>query len=73
MSAYTSQSGPNVPAIEAIARDGGLRVTAGGGVTTVDDLRRLKPLEAHGVDEVIVGKALYERRLTLAAAAEALR
>ncbi len=33
---------------------------------------RLRPLEAFGVDEVIVGKALYEGRVTLAAAREAL-
>jgi phosphoribosylformimino-5-aminoimidazole carboxamide ribotide isomerase len=66
-------SGPNLAATEQLARDSGLRVTASGGVSTLDDLRRLRPLEACGVDEVIVGKALYERRFSLAEARAALR
>jgi phosphoribosylformimino-5-aminoimidazole carboxamide ribotide isomerase len=65
--------GPNLAATEQLARDSGLRVTASGGVSTLDDLRRLRPLEACGVDEVIVGKALYERRFSLAEARAALR
>jgi phosphoribosylformimino-5-aminoimidazole carboxamide ribonucleotide (ProFAR) isomerase len=37
-------------------------------VATLEDLGRLRTLEPQGVDEVIVGKALYERRFTLAEA-----
>lgn len=65
-------SGPNLEALEALGRSTSLRITAAGGVSDAADLARLAPLEAHGVDEVIVGKALYEGRLTLAAAREAL-
>ncbi len=65
--------GPNLAATEQLARQSGLRVTASGGVSTLDDLRRLRPLEACGVDEVIVGKALYERRFDLAEGRAALR
>jgi phosphoribosylformimino-5-aminoimidazole carboxamide ribotide isomerase len=57
--------GPNLAGIEAMARATGLRVTAAGGVSSLDDLRRLCPLVALGVDEVVVGKALYEKRFTL--------
>jgi phosphoribosylformimino-5-aminoimidazole carboxamide ribotide isomerase len=64
--------GPNVPGIEAIARESGLRVTAGGGVAGLEDLRRLRALEPLGVDEVIVGKALYENCFTLGEAREVL-
>jgi phosphoribosylformimino-5-aminoimidazole carboxamide ribotide isomerase len=64
--------GPNLAGIEAVARASGLRVTAAGGFSSVGDLRRLKPLEKLGVDEVVLGKALYERRLTLAQAREAV-
>jgi phosphoribosylformimino-5-aminoimidazole carboxamide ribotide isomerase len=67
-----TMTGPNVAGIERIARESGLFVTAAGGIGTVDDLRRLRGLEAAGVDEVIVGKALYERRFTLREAREAL-
>lgn len=64
-------AGPNLPAIEDLARRSGLRLTAAGGVSSLDDLRRLLPLVAWGVDEVIVGKALYEGRFTLADALRA--
>lgn len=62
--------GPNLPAIEEMARVSGLRITAAGGVSRIEDLVRLKALETVGVDEVIVGKALYEGRFTLAQALE---
>lgn len=65
-------AGPNLEAIEALGRRTGLRITAAGGVSDAADLVRLAALECHGVDEAIVGKALYEGRLTLAAAHEAL-
>ena len=65
-------AGPNLAALEALARRTSLRITAAGGVSDAADLVRLAALEAHGVDEAIVGKALYEGRLTLAAAHAAL-
>ncbi len=65
--------GPNLPALEALARACSLRLTAAGGLTALDDLRRLRELETLGVDEVVVGKALYEHRFTLAQAMEAVR
>jgi phosphoribosylformimino-5-aminoimidazole carboxamide ribotide isomerase len=63
--------GPNLAGIEAMARATGLRVTAAGGISSLDDLRNLRALEALGVDEVVVGKALYEARFTLQEAAAA--
>jgi phosphoribosylformimino-5-aminoimidazole carboxamide ribotide isomerase len=65
-------TGPNLPGIETMAREAGLPITASGGVSVLDDLTRLAALEALGVDEVIVGKALYEKRFTLAEAQKAL-
>jgi phosphoribosylformimino-5-aminoimidazole carboxamide ribotide isomerase len=64
--------GPNLEALEALGRRTSLRITAAGGVSDTADLVRLAALEAHGVDEVIVGKALYEGRFTLAEARAAL-
>jgi phosphoribosylformimino-5-aminoimidazole carboxamide ribotide isomerase len=63
---------PNLPALEALVRSCGLAVTAAGGIATLDQLRRVRELEAMGVDEVVVGKALYEKRFTLAQAMEAV-
>ncbi|MEE8218891.1 MAG: 1-(5-phosphoribosyl)-5-[(5-phosphoribosylamino)methylideneamino]imidazole-4-carboxamide isomerase [Vicinamibacteria bacterium] len=64
--------GPNLEAIEEMARRSGLRVTAAGGVSTLDDLVRLSELAEVGVDEAISGKALYDGRFTLAEARAAL-
>ena len=64
--------GPNLEAIEALGRKTGLRITAAGGVSDIEDLLRLAALQAFGVDEAIVGKALYEGRVSLAAARLAL-
>ena len=64
--------GPNVEQTRLLARESGLKVTASGGVSSLADLERLKHLGPFGVDSVIVGKALYERRFTFAEAARAL-
>jgi phosphoribosylformimino-5-aminoimidazole carboxamide ribotide isomerase len=64
--------GPNVEQTRLLARESGLRVTASGGVSSLADLERLKHLTPFGVDSVIVGKALYERRFTFAEASRAL-
>jgi phosphoribosylformimino-5-aminoimidazole carboxamide ribotide isomerase len=64
--------GPNLEAIEALGRRTGLRITAAGGISDVADLVRLAELEPFGVDEAIVGKALYEGRVGLAEARRAL-
>jgi phosphoribosylformimino-5-aminoimidazole carboxamide ribotide isomerase len=63
--------GPNVAATGELARAAGVPVTASGGVSSLDDLRALAALADCGVDEVIVGRALYDERFTLAAAQEA--
>lgn len=61
-------SGSNVTATRQVAEASGLAVIASGGVSSLDDLRQLKNLEACGVEGVIVGKALYEDKFTLAEA-----
>jgi len=58
-------SGPNIKAIKELAKESGLSVIASGGISSLDDLRRLKRLEKQGVAGVIVGKALYEGKFTL--------
>jgi phosphoribosylformimino-5-aminoimidazole carboxamide ribotide isomerase len=60
--------GPNLEGLRQVAQAAALKLTAAGGVATLEDLGRLRALEPVGVDEVIVGKALYERRFTLAQA-----
>lgn len=66
-------TGPNIEQTGLVARESGLKVTASGGVSSLEDIKRLKQLAAYGVDSVIVGKALYEGRFTLQEAANASR
>ena len=62
------QTGPNIEATGQLARAVTIPVVASGGVSTLDDIRNLKPLEADGVTGVITGKALYSGTLDLKAA-----
>lgn len=64
-------TGLNIEQTFLIARESGLKVTASGGVSSLDDIKRVSQLSAFGVDSVIVGKALYEGRFTLKEASQA--
>jgi phosphoribosylformimino-5-aminoimidazole carboxamide ribotide isomerase len=64
--------GPNFGAIEHLARTTRLRITAAGGVSSLEDLIRLRELGPLGVDEIVVGKALYDQRFSLADAQKAV-
>jgi phosphoribosylformimino-5-aminoimidazole carboxamide ribotide isomerase len=57
--------GPNLSALAEMARAVPFPVIASGGVTTVDDVRRLARL---GLAGCIIGRALYEGRLDLRSA-----
>jgi phosphoribosylformimino-5-aminoimidazole carboxamide ribotide isomerase len=58
-------TGPNIEQTCLIAKESGLKVTASGGVSSLEDIRRLASLSEFGIDSVIVGKALYEGRFTI--------
>ncbi len=58
-------SGVNVEATRELAQRTGLKVIASGGVSSLDDVRRLKEAEASGVEGVIIGQALYSGALDL--------
>ncbi|MFQ5691778.1 MAG: 1-(5-phosphoribosyl)-5-[(5-phosphoribosylamino)methylideneamino]imidazole-4-carboxamide isomerase [Nitrospinota bacterium] len=62
--------GPNVEATRALARAVSTPVIASGGVSSLEDIASLLPLEADGVRGVIAGRALYEGKLDLARAVE---
>lgn len=60
--------GVNLGATRALAEAVNIPVIASGGVSTIDDIEALLPLEAVGVVGVITGRALYDGSLDLAAA-----
>ena len=61
-------AGPNVELLRKVAGYAKAPVVASGGISSLDDLRQLRELVAEGVDQAIVGKALYEGAFTLAEA-----
>jgi phosphoribosylformimino-5-aminoimidazole carboxamide ribotide isomerase len=60
-----TREGVNVEETRRVAQAVKIPIIASGGVATLDDIRRLLPLEKEGVEGVIVGKALYNRAFTL--------
>ena len=62
------QTGPNIEATGKLAEAVSIPVVASGGVSNLDDIRNLRPLEAIGVEGVITGRALYSGALDLKAA-----
>ena len=65
-------SGPALASLEEVLAATDRPVIASGGVAGLDDLRALAPLAARGLEGVIVGKALYAGRFTVAEALETL-
>lgn len=57
-----TMTGPNFLAYESLVKSTNFDIVASGGVTSLDDIKRLKAL---GVKGVILGKTLYEKKITL--------
>jgi phosphoribosylformimino-5-aminoimidazole carboxamide ribotide isomerase len=64
-------AGPNIEQTLAVSRAANVSVTASGGVSSLDDVKRLRDARDKRVDSVIIGKALYEGRFKLEEAIEA--
>jgi phosphoribosylformimino-5-aminoimidazole carboxamide ribotide isomerase len=58
-------AGPNISATRDFARSTSVPVILSGGVTTLEDVRNIAPLESDGVIGMIVGRALYEGTIDL--------
>jgi len=59
------QTGPNLAETRRMAEAVSIPVIASGGVATIEDIRRLLPLETVGVSGVITGRAIYSGSLDL--------
>ena len=58
-------TGVNVAATLQLADKSGLKIIASGGVRGMEDIQALQPLTEHGVEGVIIGKALYTGVISL--------
>ena len=63
--------GPDLEGLSSVAGSTRIPVVASGGISTEEDIHRLKALVPLGVVGAIIGKALYDGRLTLEAALHA--
>ena len=59
-------SGVNSETTSDLARATGMRVIASGGVSSLDDVKTIAAKSLQGVEGVIIGRALYDGRITLA-------
>jgi phosphoribosylformimino-5-aminoimidazole carboxamide ribotide isomerase len=57
--------GPNIEQTLNVVRVANVRVTVSGGVSSLDDIKRLRDTGEPLLDSVIVGKALYEGKFKL--------
>ena len=66
--------GPNIAAMKRLSEAAPpLRLIASGGISSLDDLARLRDLDVANMDGIIVGRALYEGRFSVAEALDVLR
>ncbi|GMV99196.1 MAG: 1-(5-phosphoribosyl)-5-[(5-phosphoribosylamino) methylideneamino] imidazole-4-carboxamide isomerase [Candidatus Hydrogenedentota bacterium] len=65
--------GPNYAATRAVAEAVSIPVTLSGGVSSLENIRRARALEPAGVDEIIIGRALYLGAFTVPEALAAAR
>ena len=66
-------TGVNIAETVKLAEESGVHIIASGGVSSLDDIKKLKEQEAKGVIGVIIGKALYEGTVSLTEAIEVAR
>lgn len=65
--------GPNLTALQEMAGFLSIPLIASGGVSSLDDLKRLRELEHLGISGVIVGQALYTGKFGLEEAIEVIK
>ena len=62
--------GPNISQIKKMLKAVNTPLIVSGGISSLEDIKKLKPLEKKGLSGVIVGKALYTGRVDLEKALE---
>ena len=63
-------AGPNLERTKALAESVDVDIVAAGGVTAVEDVRKLKDM---GIAGAIIGRAIYEGKIDLSQAIEAAK
>ena len=58
-------TGVDLEGTKKLAESINIPVIASGGVASIEDIIKLKTLEKYGIEGVIVGKALYEKKINI--------
>ncbi len=58
--------GPNIASTRELAQAITIPVTISGGMSSLEDVKAVRPLEVDGVDEIIIGRALYLEKFSIA-------
>ena len=58
-------AGINTEGIKRVLEETSASLIYSGGISTMKDIEKLKPLEKQGLAGIIVGKAIYENKITL--------
>ncbi|MHA2789311.1 bifunctional 1-(5-phosphoribosyl)-5-((5-phosphoribosylamino)methylideneamino)imidazole-4-carboxamide isomerase/phosphoribosylanthranilate isomerase PriA [Corynebacterium sp. S7] len=66
-------AGPNIELLREVSAATDAAVTASGGISSLEDVLEVAKYEDEGIDSVIIGKALYEKRFTLREALSAVK
>ena len=62
--------GVNVDVIKEFLMKTHLEIYVAGGVSGINDIKKLKTIESYGIKGIIIGKALYEEKINLKEALE---
>lgn len=57
--------GPNFETVKMVCKSFGGSVIGSGGISSLDDVKRMKELEVSGLKGIIIGKALYTEKIKL--------
>jgi len=68
-----AMAGPDIEGTRSLARKINTPVIASGGVSCNEDLALLKKIEEYGVEGVIVGRAIYDKKVKIRNAIEILK
>jgi len=56
--------GVNLKVLRDLGEKTGMRITASGGITGLEELLQVQDLEKVGIDSVVIGRALYENKFS---------
>ncbi len=58
-------TGPNLPFLEKVLKAAKIQIITSGGISSIENIKEIKNLAAFNLFGIIIGKALYENKITL--------